>query len=217
MDLVTRETPALQADQVEPGQARAVAHHQSIGDDVALDAGHAANHRVLPDADILVHGGQAAEDGVVPDMDMPAQRGVVDQRHLRAELAVMRHVTADHQETAFADLGQEAAAGGAGMQGRVLADDGALADDEAGRFALVLAVLRRQPDSGEGKDPRALADLGVAGDDYVTHQLDIVGQRHVGPDRAVGTDRHPLAEPGLGIDDRHRMDLAHQSSRIIAA
>src|SRR5882762_240026 len=49
LDFVAREAAALHADDVDAGQPRPVAYHRAIGDDVALDPRHAANHRVLPD------------------------------------------------------------------------------------------------------------------------------------------------------------------------
>ena len=40
---------------------------------------------------------QAAQDGPVTDLDVPAERGVVDQDDVVADLAVMGHVAADHE------------------------------------------------------------------------------------------------------------------------
>src|SRR6266851_5675513 len=65
LDLVAREAAALHADDVDAGEPRPVAHHRAIGNDVALDARHAADHRVLPDADELVDRRQPAEDRIV--------------------------------------------------------------------------------------------------------------------------------------------------------
>src|SRR5579863_4175085 len=45
LDLVAREAAALHADNVEAAQARPIAQHRAIGDDVALDPGDAADHR----------------------------------------------------------------------------------------------------------------------------------------------------------------------------
>jgi hypothetical protein len=69
------------------------------------------------------------------------------------------------------------AAAGAGVDGDVLADHAALADDEAARFALVLEVLRLVTDRGEGEDPGPGADLGPAGYDDVGDQFHVVVQR----------------------------------------
>src|SRR6185312_4925741 len=74
LDLLAREAAALHADDVEAGEPRPVAHHRAVGDDVALDAGHAADHCVLADADELMHGAEAAEDGIVADHDVTAER-----------------------------------------------------------------------------------------------------------------------------------------------
>ena len=54
LDVLAAETAALHADDVEPGEPGAVAHHLAIGDHVALDPRHAADHRVLADAHELM-------------------------------------------------------------------------------------------------------------------------------------------------------------------
>src|SRR6185312_15256314 len=67
LDVVAAEPAALHSDDVEAGQPGAVAHHQPIWDHVALDPGHAADHRVPPDAHELMHRRQPAEDRVILD------------------------------------------------------------------------------------------------------------------------------------------------------
>src|SRR6185437_14060802 len=65
LDLLAREAAALHANDVDAGEPRSVAHDGAVGDDVTLDAGHAADHRVLPDADELVNRREPAEDRVI--------------------------------------------------------------------------------------------------------------------------------------------------------
>ena len=55
LDLLAREATTLEPDHVEAAQAGAVAHHQTVGDDVVLDPGHAADHGMAADAHELVH------------------------------------------------------------------------------------------------------------------------------------------------------------------
>src|SRR6202023_4158539 len=44
LDVLAAEAVALHADDVEPAEPRPIAHHLAIGDHVALDARHAADH-----------------------------------------------------------------------------------------------------------------------------------------------------------------------------
>src|SRR5260221_5091133 len=89
LDLVARETAALHADDVDAGQARPVAHHRAIGNDVALDPRHAADHRILTDADELMNRRKPADDGVVRNHDMPGERRIVRHHDVASHLAIM--------------------------------------------------------------------------------------------------------------------------------
>ena len=89
---------------------------------------------------------------------MAAERRVVDQDDVVADLAVMRDMRADHEQAIVADPGDHAAALGAGVHRHVLADRVVAADLERRRLALVFQILRLEPDRGERKDSRPLAD-----------------------------------------------------------
>src|SRR5437764_11012667 len=60
LDILPAVAAALDADDVETAQTGPVAHDLAIGDDIALDARHAADHRVPPDPDELMDGTEAA-------------------------------------------------------------------------------------------------------------------------------------------------------------
>src|SRR5205823_1957112 len=111
LDVLAAEATALHADDVQPAEPGPVAHHLAIGDDVALDPRHATDHRMPPDADELVHRREAAEQGVILDHDVARQGRVVGHDDVIADLAIMRHVDADHEKTIVADPGDHAAAG----------------------------------------------------------------------------------------------------------
>src|SRR5439155_15595801 len=49
LDIFAAEALALHADDVEPAQPCPIAHHLAVRDNVALDARHAADHRMPPD------------------------------------------------------------------------------------------------------------------------------------------------------------------------
>src|SRR5690606_8444285 len=114
LQVVAREAAALEASNVEPGQTRPVAHHRAVRDDVMLDAGHAADHRMATDADELVHSGKAAEHRIIADHDVPAQGRVVRHDDVVADLTVVRNVNADHEKAVAADARHHPAALGAG-------------------------------------------------------------------------------------------------------
>ncbi len=108
--LVARKAPALQPDDVQSGQSRAVADHHAIGNDVALNAGDAADHRMRADTHELMYRRQSAEERIVADGNVAAKRRVVGHDDVITELAVVRDVGARHEQTLVADLGQHAAA-----------------------------------------------------------------------------------------------------------
>ncbi len=56
---------AAQADDIEAGEPRAVAHDQAEGDDIGLDPGDAADHGAAADADELVERRAAADHGAI--------------------------------------------------------------------------------------------------------------------------------------------------------
>ncbi len=130
LDVLAAEAAALHADDVEAGEPGAVADHLAIGNHVALDTRHAADHRVPADADKLMHRAQAAEKRVSVDNDMAGQSRVVGHDHVIADLAVMRHMGANHKQAIVADAGDQPAAGGAGIDRHIFADRVAAADRE---------------------------------------------------------------------------------------
>src|SRR5579883_1365090 len=68
--VVALEAAALQPHQIEAGQPRAITHGLRIGNDIALDAGHAAHEGMHADAAELVNRGISADEGVVGKRDV---------------------------------------------------------------------------------------------------------------------------------------------------
>src|SRR5260221_7553984 len=172
LDFLAREAAALHADDIDAGEPRLIAHHRAVGNDVALDPGHAADHRMLADPDELMDGGKAADDREIGDHDVAGERRVVDHDDIVADLAVMRDMGADHEQAAVADPRHHAAARRAGIHRHVLADDVVAADDERGFLAVVFEILRLVADRREGEDPGIGADRRSAGDNALGSQLD---------------------------------------------
>ena len=210
LDLVARKTVALHADDVEALEPRPVAQDGAERDDVALDAGDAADHGVPPDADELMHRREAAEHGAVADRDVARERRVVRHDDVVAELAIVRDMDADHEQAAVADARDHAAALGAGIHGDVLADHVAAADDELRRLAAIFQILRLVPDRGEREYARAVADRGAPGDDDVRQKLDAVAQLDMLPDMAERADLGRVRDARARLDDGRGMDFGHQ-------
>ena len=121
-------------------------------------------------------------------------------------MAVVRHVRVGHEQVVIADPGQAAAARGAAMNGRELADDVAVADHQPGLLAAELQVLRNQADRRHREDLVGVADLGPAvdhrrrADPAVAADADLLADRGVRPDRRAGADRR------VRMHDRGRMN-----------
>ncbi len=208
LDFVAREAAALQPDDVEAGEPRAVADHRAVGNHVALHAGDAADHGMLADPHKLMHRREAAEQGKVLDHDMASQRRVVGHDHMVADDAVMGDMDAHPEKAAVAHPRHHAAALGAGIHRHVLADDVALADDKARGLAAVFQILRLMADRGEGKDARPLADRRAPGDgDMGQRARRRRRARPRGRHDAEGADLHRSGEPRAGLDDRRGMDV----------
>src|SRR6266849_10736580 len=198
LDVVAAEAAALHADDVDAGQPGAVAHHQAVGDDVALDPGHAADHRMPADPHELVHRRQPAEYRMILDHDMTAERRVVDEDDVIADLAVMRDMGADHQQAMIADSRDHATAGGAGVDRHMLADRVVMADFQRRRLAGVFQVLRLEADRGEGEDPGPLADRGPPVDHDMRFEADAGAEHDMLADHAIGADHASGATIAVG-------------------
>src|SRR5207248_8112645 len=87
LDILATETAALHPYDIEPAQSSPVSHHLAVGDDVALDARHPADHRVPAYPDVLVNRAEPAENDVILDDDMARERRVVGHDDLVADPA----------------------------------------------------------------------------------------------------------------------------------
>src|SRR5665213_1689603 len=210
LDVLARIAAALHAHDVQPRQPGAVANHRAERNDVALDAGDAADHGIASDAHELMHRRKAAEDGVILDADVTGQRRVIGHDDMIADDAVMRDVRSHHEQAIIADPRDHAAARGAGVHGDVLADDVAAADLEARFLALVFQILRRVTDRSEGKDPRAVAHRGTAADGDMRHELDILAELDPWPHHAERADFDRGRNFGARLDHGRRMNLGHR-------
>src|SRR5690348_1128820 len=214
LDFVAGEATALHADDIEARKPRAVADHRAIGNDIAFDAGDAADHGVATDADELMHRRQAAEDGVILDPHVAGERRVVGHDDVIADDAIVSDVGADHEGAIVADARHHPATRGAGIDRHVLAEDVVAADLEPRFFALVLEILWNMADRREREDARAIADRGAAGDGDVRDQLDALAELDLGADQAERPNDRSGSKLGARLDDGRRMDLRHTRTQL---
>ena len=87
-----RDTATAQADNIEPGKRRDLAHGKTERNDVAGDAANASHHNAFADLHELMDGRVAADEGVAADADVTAEHGVVRKGDIIANVAIMRDV-----------------------------------------------------------------------------------------------------------------------------
>ena len=161
---------------------------------------HRADDRALPDAHPLVDARQPADDHVVAQHAMPGDGDVVDQDHPVADLRVMADMRAGHDQAVVAHPRDPAAALGAGVQRRALADAAALADDQPGVLALDTSGPAAPRPRWRRERSRVPSPISVQ--PVTTAWLFTVTparQRHLGPDqRRTGRPctPAPIAAPG---------------------
>src|SRR5271167_4615073 len=90
LDVLTTEAAALHADNVQPAKPRPVPHHLAVRNDIALDARHAADHRMPTDPDVLMDGAESAENSIVIDNDVARESGIICHYHMVGDPAVVR-------------------------------------------------------------------------------------------------------------------------------
>ena len=102
-DAGARHAAPPHPDHVDAGEPRRRIEHVAVRDHVLAHRRIARHHRALAEPGELVHDAVAAEEHVVLDLDMAADRRIVGEHDIVADVAVMRHMRADHQEAVVAD------------------------------------------------------------------------------------------------------------------
>ena len=141
---------------------------------------------------------------------MAGQGRVVRHDDMVADLAVMRDVSAHHEQAAVANAGHHAAAFGAGIHRHVFADRVMAADHETRFLAAVFQILGLEADRGEGEDARLFADRCAPVDDDMGDEGDTRPEHDLPTDDAVRTDRDILGQCRPRRDDRGGVDLRHR-------
>ena len=96
VDLLARETLALQPDDIQSAKIGAVADGHAERNEIGGNARHTADEGIGPDPHELMHGGQTADDRALADGDVAAQGRAVDQSDVVADLAIMGDMGGDH-------------------------------------------------------------------------------------------------------------------------
>ena len=188
VNVLAGKTAPRQADDVEARQMRPVAERHPVGNQIVLQARHAAEEGVRADARELDDGRAAADDGEIADRAMARQHDVVGEDHVVADAAVVPDVGVGEEGAAIADGRHHATAFGAGIHGHAFADLAVGPDRQRRRLALVFQILRLMADRGKREDPRARPDRRRAGNDGMTDEFDTITQRDAAADTAEGAD-----------------------------
>src|SRR5690606_26437528 len=155
----------------------------------------------------------------VVDPDVTGQGGVVDQDAVVADHAVVADMDVGHQQVVVADGGLAAVLHGATVDGHALADHVVIANDQAGRLALVLEVRSVLAHRGELEDLVVPADHGRALEHHVRADHGTLADFHIGPDDRPRADLDIRGQPGRWIDDGASVDQTHslRSAQMISA
>ena len=152
------EAAAAHSHDVEPDKMRQRSLRHAPGDNIGARAAQSDDHCAFADAHELAHRAPPPNTTLSPTLTWPASMTLLATDNIVADHAVVRHVRADHEEAAVADLGDAAAVLGPGIHRDALADVTVGADHEARRPAAILHRLRRRAERGKGIDHRARAD-----------------------------------------------------------
>lgn len=94
------------------------------------------------------------------------------------------------------------------MHRHAFADQAVLADDQLGRSALVLGVLRRGTNNGMMKDCRAFTDFRQALHDNMAHQAAVRADADCPSDMAEGSDVNVVTDDCSIFDNRCPVDCS---------
>ena len=217
MDSFARQALSRHSDDVQPAKTGAVSYDRTERDDIVLDARHAPDKCVFANANRLMDGGQPAQDRMIADLAMPAQCGVVDQRDVVADQAIVSHVGADQEQAMIAHLRHHSPVLRPRIDRDVLSDGTVTADLQAAGLALVFAILRGKADARKRENLGFRTDDGIASEHHLAMKADALAETDGRAHDAIRTDRSSLGQVRTTFDDCRRMDTRQlQDSTIIA-
>jgi len=154
-----------------------------------------------------MHHGVAGEERPVADHCVPGDQHAVGQDNFVADDGVVADMAVGHEKILRADPRVLVGRVGA-VNGDVFAEEVSVADDEPGRLAAVLQVLRRVADDAAGVEPVFRADRGVAGEVHMRAKLAAGTERDVFVDDRVRADPDTFVQLRAGVDDGGGVDHA---------
>lgn len=202
------EPGALQSNDVEAGEAGAVANDGTERDDVSFDTGHATYHGAGANPNELMDSGGTPDERAISDGNVPTHDDVIGNDHIVAEVTIMSDVNNRHQKTAIADTGDTRARDRTAMDGAIFTYRAGAADDRLGIFTFVLEILRRKTNGRERIDFGVRSDPGAAVDHDMGEELHAVPECDLWADSAKCTDTHARPELRAGRDQRCGMNHA---------
>ena len=200
---------ARHLDLVVPADARGRTLDDQVGRHILRHPREASHQRAGADGDEVMEGGVATDRGAIADMDMPSEEHGIGHGDVVAELAVMRHMGAHHEQVAVAKPRGPTTRGGTAMDGHLLADVVAVADLAPRLLAAVLAVLRGAADRRERVEHVVGAEAGVALDHHMVPQDRARADGDLRPDHAPWADDGIVRDLRGGVDDGGGVDLGH--------
>lgn len=207
LDVLLRETTALQADEVQPAGHARIPIHDHERRHILCDLRQTADDGVHADPAELVEARHRGKDRVVLHHHMPGDAGRVRHDDVVAELAVVRHVGVAEEKIVVADAGRRLRHRAA-MDRRVFPEHIVVADLQVSRLPEVFEILRLHPDGRERKELIVPADLRVAFHHHMGVQHAVIPDLHIRPDHAIRTDADIVADVRERRDDGGGVDHA---------
>ena len=152
-----------------------------------------------------MHHGVAGEERPVADHYVAGDQHAIGQDGLVADDGVVADVAVRHEKIFRSDPRVLVGRVGA-VNGDVFTEEVSVADDEPGRLAAVLQVLRRVANHAAGVEAVLRADRGVAGEVNVRAKLAPRADRDVFVDNRVRADSHALVQLCAGVNDGSGVD-----------
>ena len=200
------EAGTFQADAVQAAHAVDAAYDGERRQ-VEAHPGAALHHGHRADAAKLVYHGVAGDEGTIADHYVAGDQHAIGQDDFVADDGVMADMAVGHKKILRADLRVFAGRVGA-VNGDVFAEAVSVADDEPGRFAVVLQILRRVANHAAGVEAVLRADRGVAGEVHMRGKLASRADRDVFVDNRVRADSHALVQLCAGVNNGSGVDHA---------
>ena len=155
----------------------AVADRHAVGDEIVLEARHAADEGVRADAcELDARPAPPPKITKSPTVTWPASMTLFDRMTLLPTCASWPTCELARKAQRSPTTVFRPPPGGAGIHRDAFADDAIGADRQRRGLAGIFQVLRRMADRGEGIDPRARADRRAAGDDDMALQFAAVAE-----------------------------------------